>query len=181
MNLVLIGYRGSGKSTLANELGRRLDYPVWHLDEMIVERAGKPIPQIVAEEGWPSFRDRESELVREASAQSGIVVDCGGGIILRRENVEALAHNGRIVYLDCAVETLAQRIGNDPNRPSLTGQGGPADEVARVLAERRPLYEAAAHFIVDTGQHDLDTCATLIFEWFNDPAYDLGYGSGGVR
>ena len=173
MNLVLIGYRGSGKTAIANAAGKRLNRAVWHLDELIEHRAGKPIPGIVEEEGWDGFRDRESEIVREASREQGIVIDCGGGVILREENVKALRQDGRIVYLTCDPAILAQRIDGDANRPSLTGQGTAAEEVERVLTERRPLYEAAAEFIIDTGTSDLESCVSLIAEWFMDPAGNM--------
>ena len=173
MNLVLIGYRGSGKSAIAVEIGKRHDREVWHLDERIEQHAGKSIPEIVEEEGWEGFRDRESEIVIDASQRHGIIIDCGGGAILREQNVKALRVQGRIVYLTYSPDILAERIEGDANRPSLTGQGSAAEEVERVLGERRPLYEAAAHFMIDTGENDLDTCATIIMQWYLDPAGEL--------
>lgn len=172
MNLVLIGYRATGKSTLANRLGKVLGHAVKHLDDLIVERAGKSIPEIVEEEGWDAFRDRESKVVLAASHGSRTVIDCGGGVILRQENVEVLKATGRLVYLTCDPEIIAKRIGGDANRPSLTGSQSAADEVIQVLNERKPLYEAAADFVIDTGRIGIQSCVTTILEWYGD-AYGL--------
>ena len=62
MNIVLIGYRGAGKSTVANLLASQLQMPQVCLDEEIVRRAGKRIPEIVADHGWEAFRDLESKI-----------------------------------------------------------------------------------------------------------------------
>ena len=172
MNLILIGYRATGKSTLANRLGKVLGHAVWHLDDLIVERAKKSIPEIVEEEGWDAFRNRESQVVADASRATRTVVDCGGGVILRKKNVEALKETGRLVYLACDPEILAKRIGGDANRPSLTGDRSAADEVIEVLNERRPLYEAAADLMIDTGTMNIENCLTTVLEWYGD-AYGL--------
>ncbi len=173
MNLVLIGYRGSGKSTIANRLGERLGWEVWHLDDLIEQSAEMSIQEIVEREGWDEFRERESRLVQDACARTGIVVDCGGGVILRNENIQALRSTGRIVFLSCDPEILAKRIDGDSNRPSLTGKKSSTDEIIEVLADRLPLYEEAAGLKIDTGANDVETCVNLIYEWYNDPAYDL--------
>ena len=63
MNVVLVGYRGTGKSVVARLLGNALGLQVVSLDAKLVEEAGKPIPEVVAERGWPGFRDLEEEIV----------------------------------------------------------------------------------------------------------------------
>ena len=69
MNIVLIGYRGTGKSTV----GRlsRLAWPetVVSTDAEIVKRAGQPVPDIVAQNGWDYFRDLESDICTELADQ----------------------------------------------------------------------------------------------------------------
>lgn len=152
MNIVLIGYRGTGKSAVGALLAQRLGWPCLAMDALIVERTGKSIPEIVDAEGWPGFRDRESALARELAARDGIIIDCGGGIIERPENIEALRANGRIVWLRAAVPTIVSRIQGDTQRPSLTGGKSFTDEVAEVLERRTPLYAAAAHAAIDTDE-----------------------------
>ncbi len=162
MNLVLIGYRGTGKSVVARLLGERLGRRVVGLDDEIVRRAGQPIPQIVAQSGWDRFRDLESEVVCDYAAQDGLVVDCGGGVIERPANIEALRRQGRLVWLKASVATIVGRIQGGVERPALTAGRSFTDEVAEVLARRTPRYAAAAHFAVDTDTRTPDMIADVI-------------------
>jgi shikimate kinase len=150
MNIVLIGYRGTGKSAVGALLATRLGRPCLAMDVLIVERAGMSIPEIVEREGWPGFRDRESALARELAAHDGIIIDCGGGIIERPENIDALRASGRIIWLQASVPTIVARIQSDTQRPSLTGGKSFTDEVAEVLERRTPRYAAAADFAIET-------------------------------
>lgn len=151
MNIVLIGYRGTGKTTIGKVLAERLGMRYVGLDAQIVARAGRSIPQIVQEGGWDRFREIEAEVVRTVSALDGCVLDTGGGVILRDENVSNLRRNGLVVLLEAAVEDIVERMGSDTQRPSLTGRKSFVEEVEEVLAERRPRYEAAAEHVIDTS------------------------------
>lgn len=153
MNLVLIGYRGTGKTAVARIAGERLGMDVFAMDARIVERAGMSIPRIVEEFGWDRFRDLESEVCAEVAGRDGLVLDTGGGVILRPENVERLREGGYVVWLTASVPTIIERIGGDDQRPSLTGGRSFTDEVAEVLAQREPLYrDAAMHAVVTDGK-----------------------------
>lgn len=99
-NIVLIGMPGSGKSSLGRRLARRLRMPLFDTDAMVVERDGRAISDIFAEGGEAAFRDMESACVREAAAQSGVVISTGGGVILRGENMDALKKNGMVFFID---------------------------------------------------------------------------------
>jgi shikimate kinase len=151
-NLVLIGYRGTGKSTVARLLAARTGWPVITLDEEIVREAGLSIPEIVERFGWPRFRELEREQVARAAAGSRRILDCGGGVVEDPRNVEALRETGFCVLLTADQDTIARRIGGDANRPSLTGRSI-VDEIAEKLAQRGPLYAAAADLVVATD-HD---------------------------
>ena len=78
VNVVLVGYRGTGKSSVAERVAAQLGLRAVSLDAELVRKAGKPIPEVVAERGWPGFRDLEEEIVRTFAAQDGLVIDCGG-------------------------------------------------------------------------------------------------------
>jgi shikimate kinase len=173
VNLVLIGYRGTGKSSLANLLGERLARPVVSLDERLVQRAGRSIPEFVAEHGWPAFRDLEQELCAEHARHDGLVLDCGGGIVERPANVGALRANGRLVWLRAEIPTIVERIRHGTERPSLTAAGSFIDEVAEVLGRRTPLYRAAAHLEVVTDARAVTEIAAEVTEWFSR---EEGYG-----
>ena len=164
MNIVLIGYRGAGKSAVGRLVAKRLGMVCIGMDAEIVRRAGISIPEIVASEGWSGFRDQESTLARELGGRDGLVIDSGGGIIERPENIEAFRQNGCIVWLRAEVPTIVARICGDTERPSLTEGKSFTEEVAEVLERRTPLYRAAAHHSIDTDHLTPEQIAAIIVE-----------------
>ena len=150
MNIVLIGYRGTGKTVVAELLAARLGMPCMGMDAQIVKRAGMPIPEIVEKRGWPGFRDIESQVARELAGLDNIIIDAGGGVIERPENIEALQTNSRIFWLRASVDAIVSRIQEDAQRPSLTTGKTFTEEVEEVLEQRTPKYKSAAHYEIDT-------------------------------
>jgi shikimate kinase len=165
MNLVLIGYRGTGKSSVAKLLAKRLGMEVVSLDEEIVRQAG-PIPDIVAKHGWPHFRDIEAQVTKRISERDGIIIDSGGGVVLRAENVENLRRNGKLIWLRASVPVIVKRIEGGTQRPALTEGKSFTEEVEDVLRERTPLYEAAAHHQVDTDHLGTEQVAEQVRRLF---------------
>ena len=152
MNLVLIGYRGTGKSAVAEVLSRKLGRAAVSLDEEIVREAGMPIPEIVEQRGWPWFRDLESEIVERFALRDEVILDTGGGVVLRPENIEHLRRGGALFWLKASVDVIVERIQGSTERPSLTEGRSFLEEVEEVLSERLPLYRAAADREIDTDR-----------------------------
>lgn len=150
MNILLIGYRGTGKSVVGKLVAEALGKTYISMDVSIVEKAGMSIPEIVEKHGWTAFRDMESEVARELATGDNIVIDAGGGVIERPENIEALRVNSRIVWLKASVGAIVSRIQGDTERPSLTGGKSFTEEVAEVLERRTPKYQSAAQLEIDT-------------------------------
>ena len=166
MNIVLIGYRGTGKSSVGRLLAARLGRALVSTDAEIIKRAHRTIPEIVAQEGWEHFRDLESDICRELASSDQLVIDTGGGAILRAQNVEALKKNGTLFWLEASVGTITKRISRDTQRPSLTGTKSFVDEVQDVLQERTPKYQAAADHVITTDGRSInqlvETILTLV-------------------
>jgi shikimate kinase len=156
MNIVLIGYRGTGKSTVGKLLAARLGRELVSTDAEIIKRAKRTIPEIVTQEGWEYFRNLESDVCRELASRDKLVIDTGGGAILRTQNVEALKRNGTVFWLTASVETIEKRIGDDDQRPSLTGAKSFVDEIQDVLRERTPNYQAAADHTIATDDRSIN-------------------------
>lgn len=165
MNIVLIGYRGTGKSTIAKGLAEKMGRNRISTDEMIVEKAGMPIPRIVEKHGWDHFRDVESEVAAEVSRLTDHVIDTGGGIILRKENVACLRGTGKLILLTSRLEKIVERIEADPNRPALKEGMSFLEEQKKVLEERNPIYHSVADFTVDTSTESIDSCVNRIFAY----------------
>jgi shikimate kinase len=122
------------------------------MDARIVEKAGMSIPEIVENHGWTTFRDMESEVAQELAKLDNIIIDTGGGVIERPENIDALQANSRIIWLKASVGAIVSRIQGGTERPSLTGGKSFTEEVAEVLERRIPKYRSAAQYDIDTDQ-----------------------------
>jgi shikimate kinase len=162
MNIVLIGYRGTGKSEVGQRLAGRLGRRLVGMDAEIVRQAGMSIPAIVEKHGWKHFRDLETEQARKLAGQDGLVIDCGGGVIERSENVAILQQNARVFWLQAKVATIVGRIQGDTERPALVAGKTFTEEVAEVLERRTPLYRNAAHHEINTDALTPDQVADVI-------------------
>jgi len=166
MNIVLIGYRGTGKSTLGKIVAARLDRQLISTDQEIVRRTGSSIPDIVAAHGWDYFRDVETAVCQDLAGRDNLVIDTGGGAILRQQNVDVFKRNGRLIWLTASVDTIATRIGGETQRPSLTGTKSHVDEIRDVLCERVPKYQAAADLTIATDGRSIEELASFIVQSF---------------
>ena len=106
-NIVLIGMPGCGKTTLGKLLATALGKTFVDADEALVKAAGKPIPEIFAEEGEVGFRRRETEVLRALGKEKGQVIATGGGAVTVAQNYPLLHQNGKIVFLDIPPEGLS--------------------------------------------------------------------------
>ena len=164
MNIVLIGYRGTGKSVVGELLALHLGMPCIGMDLKIAARSGMSIPEIVERFGWTDFRDLESKMVLELSGLDNIIMDTGGGVIERPENIEALKKNSRIFWLQASVDTIVRRIQADTQRPALTTGKTFTEEVAEVLEQRISKYKSAAQYEIDTDALTPEQVAGKIIE-----------------
>lgn len=106
-NVVFIGMPSCGKSTIGKLIAERNGMPFYDTDEEIVKREGRSIPEIFAKEGENYFRDVESEVAKELSEKRGVVISCGGGMVLREQNAKALRENGTIIFIKRKTELLS--------------------------------------------------------------------------
>lgn len=159
MNIVLCGMMGSGKTTVARALENIYGFSVVDTDEIIVRRHGE-INAIFRDLGEQAFRDIESQTVKEVSALDGYVIPLGGGVVLRRSNVEELKKNGKIFYLRTRAETVIARVKGDSSRPLL--QGNLEERVHAILKDRSKVYEEAADVVIDTDDKSPEEIADII-------------------
>jgi shikimate kinase len=152
---------GTGKSSAGKALATRLGMAFLDMDEEIVRRAGRSIPEIFRDDGEPAFRAMERALVQELAARNGLVVSTGGGIVLNPDNIADFARTGRVVCLHAKPETVLARVGGDTNRPLLQA----ADPLARIrelLAARQARYDAIPLRIDTEGHRPEDTAEAVI-------------------
>jgi shikimate dehydrogenase len=162
MNIVLIGMRGSGKTAVGKILAQKLGRELVEMDELIAQKAGLSIPEIVEKHGWERFRDLEEEITAVVARRDNLINATGGGVVIRGQNVSRLKQNGLLVWLTANIDTLLRRIGEDDQRPPLVESRSQREDMEITLAERTPLYQKAADITVDTENKTPEAVAETI-------------------
>lgn len=163
-NIVLIGLSGCGKSTLGRRLARRLRMPIFDTDAMIVEAEGRSIPDIFAERGEHYFRDLESAACLAASELEGAIIATGGGAVLREQNMEALAKNGMVFFIDRHPSHILSSASLS-DRPLVQDD---RDRLFRLHAERLALYRRWADVTITSkgSRRRMARCLRRILKHF---------------
>lgn len=148
MLITLTGFMGSGKTTVGRILADALGCPFLDLDDLIVKKAGKSIPDIFAQDGEPAFRQLEARLLRqtvEKYGESTAVLSLGGGAVTTPASATLVHEKTVCIYLRATLDTLLSRLaGESAGRPLADAS------LAERLAAREPLYEKTAHVVIDT-------------------------------
>lgn len=161
-NIFLIGFMGCGKSTVAAGLSAKYGMDIVEMDQIIVEREGMSISDIFAQKGELYFRDVETHLLIEIQSENNKVVSCGGGVVMREQNVEAMRKGGCVVLLTANPETILERVKDDNSRPLLQGNKN-IDFINEMLEKRRAKYESAADIVIQTDEKRIDDiCEEII-------------------
>ena len=160
MMITLTGFMGSGKTTVGKVLADFLGCPFMDLDDLIVKKARKSIPEIFAQDGEPAFRQLEARLLRqtvEKYTENTVVLALGGGAVTAPASAALLREKTVCIYLRATLETLQARLeGETAGRPLADAS------LADRLAAREPLYEQTAHVIIDTDGLSPDEVADEI-------------------
>jgi shikimate kinase len=142
--IFLVGFMGSGKTRVGKLLARMLKWKWLDLDQLIVNEAGKSIPEIFKSEGESGFRKRERACLQKLLSAQCVVVSCGGGVVTQPENLKDLVAQPRVVCLRIQPETVFRRVGNDPRRPLLCSQD-PLGHIRELMKQREAYYEVFRH------------------------------------
>jgi len=162
-NIFLVGLMGAGKTTIGRLLARRLDMTFIDSDHEIEARTGATIPWIFEIEGEASFRRREADVIRELTAQNGIVLATGGGAVLDPASRALLAERGTVIYLRASVSSILARTAHDKNRPLLQ-TADPRRKLEDLTAQREPLYREIADIVIDTGRPNVQSMVQTILD-----------------
>ena len=161
-NVFLIGFMGSGKSTIASYLAENYGMEIIDMDQLIVGREGMAIPDNIAQKGELDFHDVETSLLIEIQGEQNKVVSCGGGVVLREKNIQAMKKSGQVVLLNAKPETILERVKDDDNRPLLRGNKN-VQFIRDMMEKRQPKYEAAADLVIHTdGKSADEICKEII-------------------
>ena len=181
---VLTGFMGCGKTSigrLAASLSAGLEFI--DLDEEIVRREGRSIPDIFSADGETVFRSIERHTLADllhaagvtslrgnAPLQSSMLISLGGGTLTDAESRKLVRENCKCIYLRASLETLAENLreAGTEGRPLLKLAPGESleDRIRNLMAERREVYESCADFIIDIDRLDYPAIARQILNSF---------------
>ncbi|SCZ78017.1 shikimate kinase [Pseudobutyrivibrio xylanivorans] len=161
-NIFLIGFMGTGKSTIAEALKRKYDMQIVDMDAEIEKEQQMAISDIFATKGEEYFRDLETQLIKDLQKKDNVVVSCGGGAVLREENVTEMRKSGKVVLLNATPETILQRVKNSHNRPLLEGNKN-VDFIRELMSKREDKYNRAADVTVSVDNRAVGEIADEVY------------------
>lgn len=171
----LIGMMGSGKSMTGRSLARLLGFRYIDLDTVIEETAQLDISKIFSQKGEAGFRDIETSALKAVLSDysAGIVLSCGGGVILRKENRDMLKARCFVVWLDVPIPELIRRLLEERSNRPLIAAGDLQSRIRQLSAQRDQLYDETAHFkLIWHEGMKADDCAKLIYnQWTAQAEY----------
>ena len=145
--LVFIGFMGAGKS-VALAAAREAGLETTEIDELMERELGTSIVEAFERDGEEAFRAREAEVVGALLEEAdGGAIALGGGSVLSERVREALARH-TVIWLQIDAQEAWRRIAHS-DRPLATG----AEDVARLLAVREPLYRQLADAVFLAGDY----------------------------
>ncbi len=142
-NIVLVGMPGSGKSTCGKLLAQKLGIEFTDTDEVLAVTLGKPLRDVVIQDGLDFFKAEQEEAVLKMNMENNVIAT-GGSVVLSDRAMRHLKQNSIIVYLRVGLELIKKRLG--PDRRLARGRDHSLD---RLFEERTPLYEKYADIIIE--------------------------------
>lgn len=140
MNVVLTGFMCSGKTSVGKLLSKKLNFTLIDTDTEIETLTKEKIVDIFAKYGEEYFRTIESKVVAEVSKRDKCIISTGGGVVLKKENMDNLRRNGIIVNLKVSPDVVYQRLQNQPGQRPLLNKPNPKEEIEKLLSFREKFY-----------------------------------------
>ena len=163
-NIILIGFMATGKTAVGQALAKKLKAKYISTDTLVEKKAKKKIKTIFAEKGEPYFRSLETQALLSLKNKKGLVVSCGGGIVLKPGNRTLIKKSGKVIWLKASPDTINRRLGPLRQRPLLNirDKEERIKMIKRMLSSRSSLYKKAAHISIDTDALPLAKVASQI-------------------
>lgn len=173
-HIFLIGFMGAGKSANAERLAELTGAVRLEMDQELVKEQQMEISEIFEKFGEPYFRDLETAFIRRLKNTAPAIVSCGGGAVLREENVRLMRETGRIILLTATPWTILSRVKDSEERPILNGHKDVA-YIESLLEKRRAMYEKAADWSVPTDNREVSEICREILDIM--ASHSVGPGS----
>ncbi|MEI6093826.1 MAG: shikimate kinase [bacterium] len=153
-NIVLTGFMGVGKDTVGKIVAQRIGYRFISTDDLIEQKAGMPLSQIVISKGEIYLHDLERETLNEIikDKKGRMVISTGGEIVACKENCELLKKAGIIIYIYTKPKDILDRMIKTPNkRPQFKDLKDEElkTEVDKLMKSRQKMYESIKDISID--------------------------------
>ncbi len=158
--LALVGAPGCGKTAVAAELAERWSCPLLDTDALYEQEHGSSVGDAVIDDEL-AFRADEEQIVLDALRQPAGVVAVGSGAM--SEAVRSALVALPVVWLQVGLVDAVRRSGLAGIRP--VALGNIRAQMADMMAERAPWYEACADLVVATDGRAVAAVADEIEEW----------------
>lgn len=147
-NIALIGFMGSGKTTIGKLLAKALEMKFIDIDKEIVKIENRSITEIFEKDGENYFRDLERKIIAKESADNNIVISTGGGVIIDNNNIKSLKETSFVVYLNCSIDCIYERVKGKKNRPLLNTENV-YEKIVELYKKREMLYKISCDYSVE--------------------------------
>lgn len=164
--VVLIGMMGVGKSSVGRRLAARLGLPFLDADEEIEKAAGMTVEEIFDIHGETHFRQGERRVIARLLSGPPHVLATGGGAFLDPETRALIGERGVTVWMKAELDLLDARVKRRSNRPLLK-KGPPRDILAKLMAERYPIY-GEADLVVEVRDEPIETTVDRVLTALGD-------------
>ena len=155
----LVGFMAAGKTSVARALGRRLDWRVVDIDEVVEKRERLSVSEIFARHGEPYFRMAERAALTEQIGVPHLVVATGGGTFAEPQNRAMINADGLSIWLDIPLDRALARVPADGRRPLAADR----EAFERLYHARRTAYQQA-HIRVDAGRQGIDALVEQLMD-----------------
>jgi shikimate kinase len=156
VNLYLVGFMATGKTTTGRAVAAKLGFQALDSDHEIERRSGKSVAKIFAEDGEAAFRGLERTFIESGHPSRGVVLACGGGLVVQPGMLALLQSKGVVICLHASLATILRRTAQNQSRPLLNVEN-PEERIRRLFAEREEIYKRAGTVILTDfrPQHEM--------------------------
>ena len=145
---------------MSGSVPKGLDGTAYQRLVRICKEAGKPLQEILDNEGLDFFLHLEGKIGAELDYDKTVIAT-GGSMVLSENAMENLRKNGKVVFIDVDLDEIKRRVTNIKTRGIAFGKGETLDDVYRV---RYPLYKKYADITVSMELSSIETTVDAIVE-----------------
>ena len=161
-NIILIGMPGCGKSTVGVILAKTLGIGFVDTDLIIQQRENRLLQNIIDTDGIDYFLNCEADAVKSLDCNN-FVVATGGSVVYREDAILHLKKNGKIIFLDVALDEIKRRLNNINTRGIASKKNKSIEDIYN---ERIALYNKYADVIIKTDGESVEKTVEKVCKIF---------------